>query len=230
MPQPFYLSHTLSVGNLYYRGLKAWKNFSSELGYRVEAYVGKQLEYAQFEQVLPEIDFGTKSPEHSIDWFAIFDDTVLLIECKSAKITKQALEGDPYTTYELLKTYIGQARIQLKKSSELVLNEHEKFRGIPKHLKQIGLIVTAEPIHSANDSMFVGELEDPGIPCLAISLSDLETLTVLGAEKMVEIISKVIEDPTWNIHNDIVKYLPNEGVPSNQILTKAYEKFFPESF
>lgn len=225
VPQPFYLMHTLSVGNLYYRGLEAWKNFSSELGYRVEAYVGKQLEYAQFGKVLPEIDFGTKSPEHSVDWFAIFDGTVLLIECKSAKVTQPAREGEPNKTYELLEQSIGKARKQLKKSSELVISEHEKFRAIPKHLNQIGLIVTAEPIHSANDSMFVGKLEDPGIPCLVISLMDLETLTALGAEKMIQVISKLLEGVTWIVHNSINEHLPEGGRQTNQILADAYDKF-----
>ena len=227
-PQPFYLMHTLSVGNLYYRGLKAWKNFSAELGYRVEAYVGKQLDYAHFEQVVPEIDYGTKSPNLSVDWFAIFDDTVLLIECKSAKISQAALSGDPDKTYELLKKSIDKARRQLKKSSELVLSEHQNFSAIPKHLKQLGLIVTTEPIHCANDSMFTGNLEDPGIPCIAISLGELETLTALGAEQMIQVISKVIDDPTWNVHNAINAHLPEEGVQTNQILSDAYDKFYPD--
>lgn len=227
-PQPFYLMHTLSVGNLYYRGLEAWKNFSTELGYRVEAYVGKQLEYAQFEKVLPEIDYGTKSPVLSVDWFAIFDDTVLLIECKNAKISQPALSGDPGKTYELLEKSIDKARGQLRKSSELVLNQHAKFRAIPKQLKQLGLIVTTEPIHSANDSMFTGNLQNPGIPCLAISLGDLERLTALGAEKMIQVISKVIDAPTWSVHNDINEHLPEEGTQTNQILADAYEKFYSD--
>lgn len=227
-PQPFYLMHTLSVGNLYYRGLKAWKNFSAELGYRVEAYVGKQLEYAQFERVLPEIDYGTKSPNLSVDWFAIFDDTVLLIECKSAKISQPALSGDPVKTHELLEKSIDKARGQLKKSSELVLSEHPKFRAIPKHLKQLGLIVTTEPIHCANDSMFTGNLQNPGIPCLAISLGELERLTALGSEKMVQVISKVIDGPTWSVHNAINEHLPEEGAQTNQILADAYDKFYPD--
>lgn len=225
-PQPFYLMHTLSVGNLYYRGFKAWKNFSSELGHRVEAYAGKQLEYAQFEKVISEIDYGTKSPKLSVDWFAIFDDTVLLIECKGAKISQPALSGDPDKTYKLLEKSIDKARGQLKNSSELILGEHEKFRAIPKYLKQLGLIVTTEPIHCANDSMFTGNLQDPGIPCLAISLGELERLTALGAEKMVQVISKVIDGPTWSVHNAINEHLPEDGAQTNQILADAHDKFY----
>ena len=227
-PQPYYLMHSLSVGNLYYRGITAWKDFSSELGYRVEAYVGKQLEYAQFEQVLPEIDYGTKSPTLSVDWFAIFDETVLLIECKSAKISQPALSGDPGKMYELLEKSIDKARQQLKNTSELILSGHPKFRKVPKHLNQIGLIVTTEPIHCANDSMFIGKLENPGIPCLAISLGELEMITALGAERMIQVVSKVIDSPTWSVHNAINVHLPKEGVQANQILAEACDKFYPD--
>lgn len=229
VPQPFYLLKTLTVGNLYYRACKIFgDSFSSELGYRIEAYVGMQLEYASFEQVLPEIDYGTKSPKLSVDWFATIGETVLLVECKSAKLSQNVLSGDPNRTDELLQKSIGKARKQIKNTSELINIGHEKFKKFPKGMNQIGIIVTAEPIYCANDRNFHGELTDPGIPCLSISLNDLESLTALGAERMVEVLSALIDGPnddTWNVRDAIRDYFPEDIYPKNKLVDEAYCRF-----
>lgn len=229
VPQPFYLLRTLSVGNLFYRGCEVFGNaFPSELGYRVEAYVGMQLEYAEFEHVLPEIDYGGKSPKLSVDWFAMAGDTVLLIECKSAKLSQHVLSGEPNKTEDLLKKSIGKAREQIKNTSELINDGHEKFNKISSNMNQIGLIITAEPIYCANDSNFHGGLVDLNIPCLSISLDDLESLTALGAERMVEVLSALLDGPnreTWNVREAIRQHFPKDESLPNQLLDDAYDRF-----
>ncbi|GAA3325923.1 hypothetical protein [Paeniglutamicibacter sulfureus] len=227
-PQHFYILQTMTIGNLFYRGTETWEGFSEELGKRVEAYTGLQLGYAGFDQVIPEIDYGTKSPMLSIDWFAQIEDTVLLIECKSAKISADAIAGSTRID-TVLENCIGRARKQIKTSSELILSEHPKFHEIPKDLKQIGLIVTAEPIHCANAKDFHGHLTDPGIPCLAVSLRELESLTALGATRMVQVICDIVNDSgeqePWSVQNAINKSLKPEEIPENRLILKAYERF-----
>ncbi|MGJ3403985.1 hypothetical protein [Glutamicibacter sp. Je.9.36] len=229
VPQPFYLLRTLSVGNLFYRGCEVFGSaFPSELGYRVEAYVGMQLGYAEFDHVLPEIDYGTTSPKLSVDWFAMAGDTVLLIECKSAKLSQHVLSGEPSKTEDLLKRSVGKAREQIKNTSELINGGHEKFNKIPSNMNQIGLIVTAEPIYCANDSNFHEGLTNPNIPCLSISLDDLESLAALGAGRMVEVLSAVLDGPnreTWNVRDTIRQHFSKEESLPKNLLDDAYKRF-----
>ena len=229
VPAPFYLLRSLSVGNLYYRACDVWGDkFSSELGYRVEAYVGMQLEHAGFDRLLPEINYGRKSPQLSVDWFAFSGDTVLLIECKSAKLSQHVLSGDPTKTEALLAKTIGKARKQIKNSSDLINDGHEKFSAIPVGMKQIGLIVTAEPVYCANDRAFHTHLADPGIPTFSMSLDDLENLVSLGATGFVDVISKVLDGPSkeaWIVRDAIRKHFPEDGTQPNQLLVEAYERF-----
>lgn len=228
-PQHFFIRQTMTVSSLFFRGCETWKDdFAKELGFRVEAYTGSQLEYAGFKKLLPEISYGKKKETKlSIDWFALTDDTVLLIECKSAKIPQSALAGST-SMEDLMTRSVGKAREQLKTSSELIIEEDPNFSEIPKELNQIGLIVTAEPIRCANDIEFHGHLVDPGIPCLAVSLRDLEMLTALGAQRMVKVVSDIVSGPnseSWNNHDLILHYAKPEGVPENRIIADAYEKF-----
>lgn len=229
IPQPFYLLRSLAVGNLYYRACEIWGDkFSSELGYRVEAYVGMQLEYAGFDRLLPEIDYGKKTPQLSVDWFAISGETVLLIECKSAKLSQHILSGDPTKTEDLLVKTIGKARKQIMNSSSLIKEGHENFGAIPDGLNQIGLIVTAEPIYCANDSEFHVNLTDPGIPTLSISLDDLENLARLGATRFVEVLSKVVDGPAkeaWLVRDALRELFPEHGAQQNHLLNEAYKRF-----
>lgn len=227
-PQHFYILHTMTIGNLFYRGTKTWDGFPEELGKRVEAYTGLQLKSAGFDKVLPEIDYGYKSPMLSIDWFAQIGDTVILVECKSAKIPAEAIAGSARIE-KVLENSIGKARKQIKTSSQHILKEHPKFHEIPKNLNQIGLIVTAEPIHCANAKDFHGHLTDPGIPCLTVSLRELEILTALGADRMVRVIADIVNDPgeaePWVVQNAINKHSGLEAIPENRLILEAYERF-----
>ena len=44
--------------------------------------------------VLPEIAYGRKKGERSVDWFAVFDDCVVLVEVKSTRPTEPVRLAD----------------------------------------------------------------------------------------------------------------------------------------
>ncbi|GAA3686285.1 hypothetical protein GCM10023081_24550 [Arthrobacter ginkgonis] len=226
-PQWLLILRTMTIENLYYAACAKWgNNFAEELGVRVEAYTGMQLRYAGFQDVLPEISYG-KGKKLSVDWFVVTEEIVLLFECKSAKIPLAARAGG-ISMENLLKTAIGKAREQIKKSSGLVREGHSEFSAIPSGLSQIGIIVTAEPIYSANDYLFNEELPDPGIPCLTISLKELELLTALGSQMMVQVLSKIVNREhfaVWSVHNAIVDALGHQGLPANKIVVDAFDEF-----
>ncbi|WP_454810571.1 hypothetical protein [Paenarthrobacter nitroguajacolicus] len=99
----------------------------------------------------PEItyDLGSKK---SVDWLATLGDTLLLVECKSAKLSLDVRAGGP-GALRFLEDRIGKARSQIAKTKGLIEESRPGFEGY-KALRPLGLIVTAEPIHIANESLF----------------------------------------------------------------------------
>jgi hypothetical protein len=81
IPVPGYIVRKASPLGIYYTGLEKWGTpFTADLGELFEAYVGRQLRLLPDATVLPEIAYGRKKGERSVDWFAVFDDCVVLVK------------------------------------------------------------------------------------------------------------------------------------------------------
>lgn len=193
-PQYLFLLQAMMVENIFYRVGRKWKLFPEELGYRVEAYTGRQLHHARFNSVTPEVTYDSGSKK-SVDWLATFADTVLLVECKSAKLTLDVRAGGP-GALPFLEDRIGKARSQIAKTKGLIEESKPGFEDY-QGLRPLGLIVTAEPVHIANESLFTARLPAAECPTLVVSLKELELLCQLGAEEMIRTIQVIVEDPDF---------------------------------
>ena len=179
IPVPAYVVRKASSLGIYYTGLEQWgADFAGDLGELFEAYVGRQLGLLPDAVVLPEITYG-KNGERSVDWFAIFDDCVVLIEVKSTRPSEPVrLAGD--NVAKVLEGVLGKAVKQLNKSAALVRDRHPAFTTVPADRPLFGLVVTMEPFHTANTPSTANYLPTCDIEyriCSALELEHLVTVS-----------------------------------------------------
>ena len=100
VPVPSLVFRKASPAGLYYTGVEhrddtgRWgSRFSQDVGYLVEAYVGRQLELLTDTALSPAIKYGRRQGEESVDWIVVFDDLVLLVEVKSRRPTEAVRLG-----------------------------------------------------------------------------------------------------------------------------------------
>jgi len=87
----------------------------------------------------PEIEYvrGQKS----VDWIWTTPTAVILIECKSARMTAGARAGDP-SLHTVVENALGKARRQIARTAELIRAEHASFSSVPSDRRIIGLTIT----------------------------------------------------------------------------------------
>jgi hypothetical protein len=224
-PQYLLILRCMLVENIFYRAAQKWKLFPEELGYRVEAYTGLQLGYAEFTEIQPEITYG-KENKQSVDWLVPNGDTVLLIECKAAKQSLDVRAGG-LGALDYLASRVGKARDQIGKTLKLIntgQEEFDRYRG----LDPIGLVVSAEPVHMANESTFIEQLPETGCPTLVVSLRELEILCHLGADEMIRTLRTIVSDPDFNtlsaVHSIRQVADPDKMLTHNRIIEEAFDR------
>lgn len=224
-PQYLLILRCMLVENIFYRATQKWHLFPEELGYRVEAYTGRQLMYAEFTDIQPEIIYG-KDNKKSVDWLVSHEGTLLLIECKAAKQSLDVRAGS-LGALEYLASRVGKARDQIGKTLKLIemgQDEFARYHG----LRPIGVIVTAEPVHMANESTFGEGLPETGCPTLVISLRELEILCHLGTDEMIRTLRAIVEDPEFNtfsaVHSIRQVADPEKLSTHNRIIEEAFDK------
>ncbi|MDP9694418.1 UNVERIFIED_ORG: hypothetical protein J2X79_001977 [Arthrobacter globiformis] len=181
-PQYLFILQAMMIENIFYRVGRKWKLFPEELGYRVEAYTGRQLRYAGFSSVTPEITYDSGSKKS-------------VVECKSAKLGLDVRAGGP-GALPFVEDRIGRARSQIAKTKGLIDAAKPGFEDY-QGLLPLGLIVTAEPVHIANESIFTARLPAAECPTLVVSLKELELLCQLGAEEMIRTIRANVDNPDF---------------------------------
>ena len=110
--------------------------------------MGRQLGLLPDAVVLPEITYG-KNGERSVNWFAIFDDCIVLIEVKSTRPSEPVRLADD-NVEKVLEGILGKAVKHLSKSAALVRDRHPAFTSVPADRPMFGLVVTMEPFHTVN--------------------------------------------------------------------------------
>jgi hypothetical protein len=90
------IGRKLSPIELYYLGIKRWgQAFARDMGELLEDYIGRQLASMPSVEVHPEIAYTEKKDViHSVDWIVVFDDLVLLVECKATRTPAAARAAD----------------------------------------------------------------------------------------------------------------------------------------
>lgn len=200
-PQVMLVDRALYPANLYYRGVDTWgADFARVLGARTEAYVGKQLGLVADENDLhSEITYKPgKSEVKSVDWIWVTPQAVILVECKSARLTLGARAGDP-TLPAIAERYLTKAREQLDRTANLISARTPPFDQFPDDRPIVGLAVTCEPIYLGNSNLNEYGIRST-IPSLSLSLRELEQWVCFPASDVVGKLLEILNDPerrTW---------------------------------
>jgi hypothetical protein len=189
IPVPGYVVRKASPLGIYYAGLDKWDTpFAADLGEPFEAYVGRQLRLLPDATVFPEIAYGRKKGKDSVDWFAVFDDCVVLVEVKSTRPTEPVRLADDRIA-DTLGGILSRAVRQLNTSASLVRSREQGFEDIPSDNRPlVGLVVTMEPFHTVNTPFTRDYLPACDIPyrvCSALELEQLVTVSDISAGRLL---------------------------------------------
>jgi len=175
IPSPGLLVRKVSPLGLFYSGIdKLGGEFAIELGYLFEEYVGKQLRLMNDATLLPSIAYGRENLE-SVDWIAIFDDVVWLVEAKSTRTTETIRTASDDAGVDFERT-LGKAVKQINRSAKQISNQRPEFSAVPKDRPLLGVIVTLEPFYSANSRDTRRHLPSADVPYAICSASELENI------------------------------------------------------
>ncbi|MET3769445.1 hypothetical protein ABIB15_002147 [Marisediminicola sp. UYEF4] len=222
-PQSMLVSRAIFPTNLYYVGMKKWGlPFAENLGGRVEQYVGRQLRLIAGDHVEGEISYG--KGDKSVDWIWVTERAVVLVECKSARMTLGAKAADASLGTVVARS-LGKAREQIDRTAALIQNRHVAFAHVPADRPVIGLIVTAEPFYLGNASILPEYGAHGTTAAQVMSLRELEHFACLDELEAVDLLQTVLADPekrTWSLVS-VMKDLRDTG--KNPILERAWNQY-----
>ncbi|WP_334147598.1 hypothetical protein [Microbacterium sp.] len=222
-PQSMLVSRAIFPTNLYYVGMKQWElPFAENLGTRVEQYVGRQLRLIAGDHVEGEITYG--KGDKSVDWIWATDKAVVLVECKSARMTLGAKAADASLGAVVARS-LGKAREQIDRTAKLIHDRNPAFAHLPDDRPVIGLIVTAEPFYFGNAGILPEYGARGDTPAQVTSLRELEYLVCLEELEAIDLLLSVLADPekrTWSLAS-VMKDLRDIG--KNPILEASWKHY-----
>lgn len=231
-PQPKFILRSMAAENLYYRGIKHWgTRFGQSFGARVEAYTGLQLRHTGQHHVIPE--FQWHKPRvgvmRSSDWFLDTPDALILIECKSARMTLEAKAGTG-SAEELLERYVGRAYQQLSANADEIIAQNPAFDHIPANKPLIGLVVTAEPMFGANAESMRKRFGSESIAVLTASLEEVEMISSLTPKLVGETLLKIVDNPRLNsggLKEAFLSLLGDTVNVPNRLIQETFAELMP---
>lgn len=200
-PVPQLINSKVSPLGIYFTCLSHFEpGFADDVGHLFEQYVGRQLTLLPDATILPEILYKEhKSEARSIDWFVIFDELVLLVEVKSAIPTEPVRLGTPDAAVEIAKK-LEVAYKQIDRTAFLIAEQHPAFRQIPNDRPVLGVVVTLEPYHLANNEFFRNLLPATDISISLGSIAEVEELVTVDDSSIATLLLERETDPqrsTW---------------------------------
>ena len=186
-PVPQLVPAKVSPLGIYFSGLTHFKGkgyldrqFTIELGYIFEQYVGRHLQLIRSATVVPEIIYtANKSEARGVDWIVVFDNLVLLVEVKSAIPTEPVRLGTLDAAEEITKK-INKAYTKIDETASLIARQHPAFRGIPTDRPTLGMVVTLEPYHVGNSRDFRGLLPDTQTRISLVDAAEIEAIVTIN--------------------------------------------------
>ncbi|GAA4384749.1 hypothetical protein GCM10023152_35280 [Agromyces bauzanensis] len=222
-PQTMLVSRAIFPSNLYYVGIRRWgKPFADNLGDRVEQYVGRQLRLLGGDHVKGEIEYA--KGQKSVDWFWVTDQAVVLVECKSARMTLGAKAADDSLGAVVARS-IGKARAQIDRTAQFIRDRHPAFAHLPSDRPIVGMIVTAEPFYLGNAGILPEYGALGATASQVVSLRELEHFVMLEKDEAAGLLLSIVADPekrTWalsSVMNDL------HALPKNTILEQAWHQY-----
>jgi hypothetical protein len=224
IPVPAFIVRKASSLGIYYTGLEKWgTQFSADLGELFEAYVGRQLELLPDATVFPEVAYGRKKGERSVDWFAVFDDCVVLVEVKSTRPTEPVRLADNRLA-DALGGILSQAVRQLNTSASLIRNRQPGFEDVPSDRPLVGLVVTMEPFHTVNTPFTSDYLASCDIPFRVCSALELEQLVTVSDVSVGRLLLDHLRDPEkdgWSVQSALTGHTGTR----NKIIDDAWATY-----
>lgn len=211
-------------GSLYYVGVEHGGNdFANALGSVFEVYVGMQLQLADPARLIREREY--KRGAKSVDYIAVFDSLLLLIEVKATPLTISSRLGLGSLSKDILRAP-GKAEIQIERTAKLIRQKHAAFRDVPSDRPMLGLIVTLEPYCACDNNWVIpdgGRTLAIGL-CSSHELEDLMTMPQSLLRRKLSEAATRNADRTWSVRDVIA----NTPVGKNPILERAWKAYpFP---
>ncbi len=141
-PSPSLLLGRISATGIYYDRCKE-PGFTDQLGPVFEHYVGIHLKMIPNATVLPEIEYARS--QRTVDWIVVFDELVVLVEVKAARLTERARAGVPDALAADIDRTLVRAHSQIENTARLLRDGHPALDSIPTDRPVMGLTVTLEP-------------------------------------------------------------------------------------
>jgi hypothetical protein len=179
-PAPRAIIGKVSPLGLYHTGVQYFGNsFAQDFGELLEQYVGRQLKLLTDATVIPEITYKFGRDERrSVDWIAVFDELVVLVEVKSRRPTQDLRLASESRVTEL-KRLLEYAYTQIDTTANLIMKHHPAFASIPDDRAFLGLIITQEPFHIANAPFQRKYMPAASVPIAVAGISELEGLVTV---------------------------------------------------
>jgi hypothetical protein len=195
-PSPSLVWRKATPRGIYHTGLEHFgPSFLQETGYLFEEYIGRQLRLIPGTQVLGEITYTQrKSERHSVDWFVVCDELVLLVEVKSMMPTEASRLGLERGVTET-DAKLSRAYRQVNTTSRLIDAQHPQFAGIPADRPRQALVVTLEPLPVPNAHLPHPSLPTPDIPTAVASAHEIERLATLTDTTPAALLLERAADP-----------------------------------
>jgi hypothetical protein len=224
VPVPGQVIRKVSPLGIWYSGFARWGNsFAEDVGDLFEQYVGRQLRTISGAQVHPEIIYG-KEEKRSVDWIAVCDNAVLLVEVKSVRPTDPVRLGSPTAWSELAKK-LGRAYEQIAVTEQLIAAGQAEFSQIPRNLPRLGLIVTMEPFAFTNaQSIRARYGASTTIPTAVCWSEELEWVLMLKDETIDTYLPRLLTDPA-KAGYDISADLVGIELGRNAVLDEAWDSY-----
>jgi len=225
-PQPRLIVRRGSPAGLYYHGWsQLGPGFATDLGEVFQTYVGQTLRLISPAAVHTEIVYG-KSSERSVDWFVVFDNLVVLVECKALRATISARVADRDFA-PFLQDRLNGAFKQIDRSVQKIGEGHQSFSQIPRDRNLVGLVVTAEPLYSANSPTVRSLLHSPSIPTLVASMREVEKLPRLEENALAHALLQISGDGEmsgWMLSTSLNRFEPDTGPGPQAIMDDAWSQ------
>lgn len=224
-PVPQLIARRMSPLELYYAGLSLWgSGFAIDMGYLFEDYIGRQLGTLSAARVEPEVEYHRgKDRVDTTDWFVVFDDMVLLVEAKAARLKAGARAGDDSLT-EMMKRTVGKAIKQVNRTHALIRSGAGEVSHIPRDRPILALVVTLDPWYIADSDEARKLLPACEVSFAVCSVRELEQLVSVGQRRPLgPILQEIVGQP----ERAFGAALKLHSVPGdrNPALDEAWQKY-----
>ncbi|MGV9836558.1 hypothetical protein ACWDUL_20550 [Nocardia niigatensis] len=178
-----YMLHKITPMGMYFTGSAPFGHgFSRAVGRSFERLVGLHLSLLEQTGALvyPEREYG-RDKRLTCDWLVVLPNMVLLVEAKGMRSTEQVRVGDD-EGIAALAGRLQRARKQIATTAKLITDRIPELADIPGDRPIRGLVVTLEPIHLVNTSLYEELLEPTTVETAITSAHALEEVLPILAQ------------------------------------------------